>query len=117
MKNIFVALLFFLASVSAIWKEVAEFLGLGIYKSKTELFSGIDYNVQLQHYAITGKVDQIKDLLKNPKVVPNSASLVAAAMSGNTEALEVCLHKCLEILIRAIVTTKRRKSKSIALYL
>ena len=110
MKNIFVILVFFLSSASAIFKELAQLLGYGVKPENI-----IELNTQLQHFALTGKVDQIKDLLRNPKVIPNTASLKAAAISGKTEALKVCRHKCLEILIRAIVTTKRRKSKSIAL--
>ena len=110
MKNIFVALLFFLASTSAFWKEFAEFLGPKLNQLFTSSH-GIDYNVQLQHYIITGKVDKIKDLLKNPKVVPNSASLVEAAMIGNTEALQVG-QVSRDIDSCHIDTVKRRKSKS-----
>ena len=96
MKNILVALLFFTTSTFAIWKELAEFLGVG---SKNLLLTEIDYNAQLRNYAVSGNVALIKELLKNPKVVPTSSALTAAAICGKTEALKVYLDKCLEMFI------------------
>ena len=92
------------------WKELANILGLGFEKSPSKnLLAALDIDNQLEYHAMTGNVDQVKELLKNPKIRPSSSTLMAAAATGKSDALKV---NCLEMIINELDFITRWKSKS-----